>query len=263
MRILEHCTSAWPNPEMQTQIDALREAFSADTSKPFQLRPSFPHGSPGSTHTLGASPSLDLKYQSLSRQTSHEIPYQVQPITPPISAGLDDGRDRSISMPMNVSAQQALPMPTTPMSNGQMGWDPTKIFKYVYCYLLRTRAYTNNPSQWTTAFGTPTSTTTSSMPQPSPPLFTPAPMISHDLPNFQDPIQQQQQYSIPPSVTSMPQVQPVSQIPRHSSIAPNFVTSSMWRDTVASTYDTGGNKRSWDTEPPYLVDSGQSNKRPR
>lgn len=245
MRILEHCTSAWPMPEMQTQIDALREAFSADTSKPFQLRASFPHGSPAST--LRGSPPADLKYQSLSRQTSHEIPYQVQPMTPPISAGLDESRDRSMPMSINVGPQQQpLPMPTTPMSNSHMGWNPTKIF-----------------DQWNTAFGTPTSTATSSVPQPSPPLFPPTSTMSHDISNYQDTMQQQQQYGIPSSVASVPQVQPVSQMPSYNAMAPNFVTSSMWRDTVASTYDTGGNKRSWDTEPPYLVDSGHPTKRPR
>ena len=115
--------------DMQTQIDALREAFSVDTSRPFELRPGFPHGSPGGT--LRPSPPVDLKYQSLSRQTSYDMPYQVQhPMTPPISAGLDDGRDGSMSMSMHVNAQQQpIQVPTTPMSNDHMGWNPTKLFK--------------------------------------------------------------------------------------------------------------------------------------
>lgn len=77
---------------------------------------------------------MEIKYQSLSRQTSHEIPYQIQqPMTPPVSAGLDDGRDRSMSMQMQMNGQQqAMPMSTTPMSNGDMGWNPTKIFEYVF-----------------------------------------------------------------------------------------------------------------------------------
>ena len=128
MRILEHCTAAWPMPEMQTQIDALREAFSVDTSRPFELRPGFPHGSPGGT--LRPSPPRELKYQSLSRQTSHDLPYQMQhPMTPPVSAGLDDGRDRSMSMSMQVNSQQPMALPTTPMSSDHMGWNPTKLFE--------------------------------------------------------------------------------------------------------------------------------------
>ncbi|KAJ8123906.1 hypothetical protein ONZ43_g260 [Nemania bipapillata] len=46
MRILEKTMNSWPLPEMLKQIDAVREAFSADTRKPFVLKPSFPYGSP-------------------------------------------------------------------------------------------------------------------------------------------------------------------------------------------------------------------------
>ncbi|TVY82342.1 hypothetical protein LSUE1_G009226 [Lachnellula suecica] len=47
MRILEKCSSSWPMPDMQQQIDALREVFSADISKPFVLKPTFPYGNLG------------------------------------------------------------------------------------------------------------------------------------------------------------------------------------------------------------------------
>jgi hypothetical protein len=46
MRILERCVSAWPMPETEAQINALRAAFSADVNKPFELKESFPHGTP-------------------------------------------------------------------------------------------------------------------------------------------------------------------------------------------------------------------------
>ncbi|KAI6875895.1 hypothetical protein KC323_g98 [Hortaea werneckii] len=45
MRVLEHCTSS-AAVEMQAQINALREAFSNDTSKPFELKPSLGLRSP-------------------------------------------------------------------------------------------------------------------------------------------------------------------------------------------------------------------------
>src|SRR5690348_3235652 len=41
MRILERCAPLLPLPEMQTQVNALREAFSADLTKPFELRKGF------------------------------------------------------------------------------------------------------------------------------------------------------------------------------------------------------------------------------
>ena len=119
-------------PEMQTQIDALREAFSADTSRPFELRSTFPYGSPGGT--LRSSPPIDVKYQSLSRQTSHEMPYHAQPMTPPVSAGLEDLRDRQMgtspqSTMMVSGQQQAVPMTGTSMASDQMNWNPKGIFE--------------------------------------------------------------------------------------------------------------------------------------
>lgn len=45
MRVLEQCISS-ATPEMQAQINALREAFSKDTSKPFELKPSLGLRSP-------------------------------------------------------------------------------------------------------------------------------------------------------------------------------------------------------------------------
>ena len=118
-------------PEMQTQIDALREAFSADTSRPFELRPTFPYGSPG---TLGTNPPLDVKYQSLSRQTSHEMPYHAQPMTPPVSAGLEGHRDRQMgnspqSTIMVNGQHQAMPMTGSSIPNDQMNWNPKGIFE--------------------------------------------------------------------------------------------------------------------------------------
>ncbi|KAL2129139.1 hypothetical protein VTI74DRAFT_8174 [Chaetomium olivicolor] len=60
MRILEKVMSAWPSPDMQKQIDSVREAFSADIRKPFVLKPTFPYGSPHSaTHPSPPAHQLD------------------------------------------------------------------------------------------------------------------------------------------------------------------------------------------------------------
>ena len=136
---------AWPMPEMQMQVNQLREAFSADINRPFELKRGFPFESPSpSTGGLQPSPPLDTntqhtmltRHESLGHQT--QIPYHATPMTPPISStglSFDDSKD-SLFMPgsmqiMASSQQQNMPMQTTPMSIGQE-WNPTPIFAYVY-----------------------------------------------------------------------------------------------------------------------------------
>ena len=137
MRILETCTSAWPQPEMQTQIDALRDAFSADTSKPFQLKSSFPLGSPSPTG-MAPSPPLDTNYRQTVIPRQHSFShvqqaasYPAQPMTPPVSAGLPDGDS---PLPAGTSSMMSngihsLPMTSMPMSSAADQWNPTPIFQ--------------------------------------------------------------------------------------------------------------------------------------
>ena len=139
MRILEQCMDAWSMPDMQMQVNQLREAFSADVNRPFELKRGFPFESPSpSTAGLQPSPPLDIniqhpmltRHESLGRQD--HMPYHATPITPPISsAGLtfEDSKENllmsgSIQM-MPSSQQQAMPI-----SMGQE-WNPTPIFAYV------------------------------------------------------------------------------------------------------------------------------------
>lgn len=137
MRILERCTSSWPMPEMQAQIDALREAFSADVNKPFELRSTFPYGSPGAPHQ--PSPPIDVDYhaQSLSRNPSIEqssgVCYVNQPITPPISAGHGESNsDSPATQPfsmMPAGQRQHPPMPHLMTIGDPIAWNPTRIFE--------------------------------------------------------------------------------------------------------------------------------------
>jgi hypothetical protein len=47
-------------PDMQRQIDALREVFSADMRKPFVLKPTFPYGNPGAlVNTTPSRPNVE------------------------------------------------------------------------------------------------------------------------------------------------------------------------------------------------------------
>ena len=144
MRILERCMESYPMPEMQNQVNQLREAFSADINRPFELKRGFPFESP-SPRACGLQPSppldIDLQHPMLTRHESlghqTQIPYQATPMTPPISStGLSfedpkDGLVTSSSMPMMTSSQQQpIPAQTTSMSVSQE-WNPTPIFTYV------------------------------------------------------------------------------------------------------------------------------------
>lgn len=148
MRILEKCTSSWPMPDTQQQIDALREAFSADTRKPFVLKPTFPYGSPAApvnttpprltgTYRQGGSHSSSLEQQNVEHQhgpqTSQQVSYTNHPISPPISAeGVDTKSDSPAvqSLVMMATGQRGpQPMPSgLPMADAST-WNPSVIFE--------------------------------------------------------------------------------------------------------------------------------------
>lgn len=145
MRILEKCTSSWPMPDMRQQIDALREAFSADTRKPFVLKPSFPYGSPGAP-VNSTPPRSNGQYRQGNTQTpvdqqnmEHHAPHQQvsythQPISPPISAGGVDAKSDSPaiqSLVMMATSQRASqqPMTSAPQMVDSTAWNPSRIFE--------------------------------------------------------------------------------------------------------------------------------------
>ena len=141
MRILEQCTTSWPMPEMQAQIDALREAFSADTTKPFTLKPTFPYNSPplGTAHTNSSPQSVRTHYRNGSIvQHGSDVgsaAYGSQPISPPASAGLlGPGRESNTNghaiHAMAAGPQQPLPQ-VMPLTQDQITWNPSRIFEYV------------------------------------------------------------------------------------------------------------------------------------
>jgi hypothetical protein len=145
MRILEKCTSSWPMPDMQRQIDALREAFSANVRKPFVLKPSFPYGSPGAP--VGHSPvsnkpyrqinqsSLALDQQNMEHHNAQQkVSYTNHPISPPISTGGVDTKDDSPavqSLGMMAAGQRPTQQPITSGVSMEIppSWNPTRIFE--------------------------------------------------------------------------------------------------------------------------------------
>lgn len=79
MRILERCVAAWPMTETEDQINALRAAFSADLNKPFELKESFPLGSP-SDHSR-PSPGSQSSQEKTQQQQQQLLPQQQPQLT--------------------------------------------------------------------------------------------------------------------------------------------------------------------------------------
>lgn len=167
MRVLERCMHAWPMPEVQKQIDSIREAFSADTRKPFVLKASFPYGSPHAANRLSPARSHPGNYthrpsvrgsidhpqqQTIDTQGAvqhSQVSYSGHPMTPPISAGpvdlkSDSPAAQSLAMMSASSAaghssssQAPTLMPMT--SDGGSGWNPSRIFESVEHNLTTSR----------------------------------------------------------------------------------------------------------------------------
>ncbi|KAK7983738.1 hypothetical protein PG989_011140 [Apiospora arundinis] len=125
MRIMEKTMGSWPIPEMVKQIEAVREAFSADTRKPFVLKPSFPYGSPSMSH------------QSTPPRASSFKPPMIR--TSPMDqgmSGLSGSQSQSLVMMANGQTSQASSHGIT-MTEAP-SWNPSRIF-----------------DQWNSTFGAP------------------------------------------------------------------------------------------------------------
>lgn len=127
----------WHMPELQKQIDAVREAFSADVRKPFNLKPSFPYGSPNpSSHSSpprlpqGYRPALDTT-SPLDQHLDAGVGFSGQTISPPISAGPSDGKNHSPSIQSIVMMQgtQSQGMRSNMSLADQPAWNPARIFE--------------------------------------------------------------------------------------------------------------------------------------
>lgn len=136
-------------PDMQQQIDSLREAFSADTTKPFELKPTFPYGSPGGPAQYSPSqvsvsqyrqPDLirapmDVTNLEASNAQASQVSYTSYPITPPISATASDSQGESpdiqsmILMSGGQQVQQQSMATTMPMVDHVQHWNPSRIFE--------------------------------------------------------------------------------------------------------------------------------------
>lgn len=125
MRLLEKCAPSWPIPEVQAQILSLRQAFSADINKPFELRPNFPYGSPSEGYRP-TPPPFDSQFSGYSGQ-QNPASLGTQPVTPPASA--QDAKQSSpqsyglVPTQTQVSNPPAVAAPVT----DEQQWNPTRI----------------------------------------------------------------------------------------------------------------------------------------
>lgn len=259
MRILEQCISAWPLPDLQTKVDALRQAFSADVTKPFELKLSFITGSPEIPNRSNPPVTTGYGRHGLSQHSSFEQSGQIHvvpaPITPPSSATDYDCFDFNADNPIVPSStmmvagarqQQGAPTSNPLVAESYAQFDPTRILEYAYLSRTISNNYANlTSSHWNAAFGTPAASVSS---QSSPP------MPSHTSPTIYEIPQTQAvgQYAYPqstsyphpayqfPTQTSQTQPLPVQQyvVPEAS-----YITPSMWQDAVASSFADGGKRR--------------------
>ena len=273
MRLLECCAPAWPAPELQEQILSLRQAFSADPTKPFELKPSFPYGSP--MNQLVTTPPGDMSFErSMTSHSTHEqmSHFHSQPMTPPISTGhpedIKDGSMAATSLTM-MAAGRSISLPGSQMGDDSTAWNPRPIFEYaskpsVGDSAEETKFANILKSQWNNAFGA-TSPTNNASPPPGnivqPPYSPTASTVSHDLSHVHDNLQQQK-YSVTSNMTPGPQLQNTYSPP--TSHPNSYVSPSMWQDTVASTYVQNGLKRRWDGAggPAWVGNHEQQVKRP-
>ncbi|KAK1757401.1 hypothetical protein QBC47DRAFT_399742 [Echria macrotheca] len=222
MRILEKCMGAWPMPDMQKQIDSVREAFSADMRKPFMLKPSFPYGSPHSSatssppnqqyrHDVPRAGSLDQQVDT--RGAHSQVSYISHPLTPVSASPLDIKSDspdiQSLAMMTSGQSQASSVQHSLPLPDAST-WNPGPLFE-----------------QWNSSFGAAPAQST-----PSPVTGQPGPIAASDPTTLQD-IQAQLQSGSQTMAAQRYQAPPV------------LITPAMWQESVASVYE-GGLKRAWD-----------------
>jgi hypothetical protein len=264
MRVLEQCTSS-TQPEIQQQINALREAFSRDTSKPFELKQTLGMHSPVMDQHLLASavPTQPMQQPVVGQNSSGSSwPLSNSEISPKTTNSASeymqsfDAATASASMPSaNVVAFN-----TSSFDIPSSAAYPTQNFSHVTgtAYqqpysLERVPSNEQTPpvwdpsgiiSQWNTAFG----------PQPNPPHTSPptaqytpassASILRQPIP--QQPVSAGMQASFyqPPAVAAIrPQAQQTS-IPGAGYSTMPAVTPNMWQDAFTSAYVSGhGQKR--------------------
>ncbi|KAF2674193.1 hypothetical protein BT63DRAFT_408401 [Microthyrium microscopicum] len=238
MRLLENTTPLWPMNSIKAQIQALREAFSADMSKPFDLKPGFPFGSPTPQPQDLPSISQQSSYSNQQHEShtpidSNPVSYNlVLPVTPPTSISEEDKQtdspvvQQSVGMMSQSNAQQHNSMPS---ASPQAQWNPSHVF-----------------NKWNTAFWSPASQRGATVEQYSPSLSNVSAVPDYELhtpTNDYSPTAYSSHSFSPetPQSAMTPRPLPTS----FPNIGIEYVSPAAWQEAVATSFGTGL-KRRWD-----------------
>lgn len=279
MKILERCISAWPMPETEAQINALRAAFSADLNRPFELKESFPLGSPSDQSR--PSPVSQTSFEKQSQrigdiQQPQPVPYMPQAInpmrgqtpylaTPPVSAYSSDSKPQTPIYSQTFELDQT---PYADMANSTAGffqqatsaaeiqWNPTPIInQFDTAFAIPPSALAPPPSLYGGSGSSPPAnmqTLQASFASGSSPTYGTASQ------NYAQQQQQQQQHYFAAqgqtfADTSSPVAAQTPQLPSAAAtsyatgmMGAMFVTPRQWQQSVANVIDPGGLKRRWD-----------------
>lgn len=239
MRILEYCAPS-ANPEVQVQISSLREAFSQDTSRAFELKPTLGLRSPSIENQptppggqqihggLGQPPTAWNHMQdassskALGQSSEYTPPYDTTPTqaTMPFVSSSFSGPNQAAYAPQSIGQVTSAPGQGYGLEHEQTApvWDPSGIFQ-----------------QWNTAFGAQGPAQPQPPPSSDPRMFpTSAPIPPHPQQSPPPhPIFGSQQGA---STGNMAVPDPMSGLPT--------VTPVMWQDAFTNAYVSGhGHKR--------------------
>ena len=124
---------------------------------------------------------------------------------------------------------------------------------------------TSQKSQWHSAFGTPPPSNISAPPSMAQPPYSPTVSVSsHDFSHINETLPQPA-FSVTSNMTSR-HMQAGTTYSPPTSYPTSYVSPTMWRESVASTYNTGSLKRRWtdDTPTAWIGSNDQQQvKRPR
>lgn len=115
---------------MQMQINSLRQAFSADISKPFELKAIYPYGgSPGRTDSLSPPPTEANFVPQGQDHASLAAAYNTFNIASPDNGPRVDYATGQTMLRIGQARFDGVPQPNPTPQQQSMPWNPKPIFE--------------------------------------------------------------------------------------------------------------------------------------